>query len=137
MARKTTSKQSSKDKPLLRWQCPDDAEWGGFINCRLDDQQKAGFESWSLETQDEQLDWLEALTTEGMKVSFAFDAEHDAFIVSLTGRLIEGRNFRCVTSSRGETLMRAVSVALFKHFVVLEQRYDDYKPKSQTFMRFG
>jgi len=104
---------------------PNDAEWFGFVNVSLDDDQKVAFELWYAENEAEINHYLEDIVGEGMKYGYAYDRENECGIVSFTGCLWAGSNLRACVTSRAATWADANALAVFKHVVLVNCDYGD------------
>lgn len=117
---------------------PSDAAWGGFINIRLDDNQKAEFLAWYEKNYEVVFPNLIDLLGSGIKATFSFDAEHDCFICAIQGALVgEAGNDRFVSTSRASSLVEVVALTVWKHTVLARGDYGNYRPKSGSFMSWG
>lgn len=107
------------------------AEWGGFINVPVDEQQKAEFYAWY--EGDHSAWWLimEELLGAGIKVSLAYDGDNDSWICSLTGALVDGYAERFVTTTRAGSLGEVQALACYKHVFVVKGVYRMYNGKKK------
>lgn len=128
MARKSKSKSSVDSSPAGKYSIAPTADWGGFINVRVTDEQKAEFEGWWLQHRTECWGALDDLMGEGMKVSLAYDAENQCYSCSFTGRGWESSTKRWCMSSKAGTLDEVIALALFKHFELAGGNWGDYRP---------
>lgn len=110
-----------------KWWLAQDAPWGGFINVRVDDEQKADYEVWLGEHPNECWVMLEDLLGEGMKVGFAYDRENECFILTFTGALVKGSTERYCLTTRAGTFGDVVALATWKHFQLLKEEYGSLK----------
>ena len=117
--------------------CDPKAEWGGFINIRLSDEHKAAFYDWLATNKNNVVPALEELAGAGMKIAFSYDAENEATVVTFTGNLVSGKPARWCVTTRAGSLAECLALACWKHYVLADQRYDDYLPKSDTLKRWG
>lgn len=102
------------------------AEWGGFINVRVDDQQKLDFSSWYEENVNVSAQILEELLAAGMKVTLAYDAENDSWLCSFTGRLVADSPDRFVTTTRAGSMAEVIALACYKHVYIVRGVYKRY-----------
>jgi len=140
VARKTKSqlKQQTYLQEKQPYHLENDAEWGGFINIRLDDEQAASFRAWYADSSVNVEAALDEMLGLGCKITFAFDGEHDCYICSVTGGLVgANRAHRYTSTSRASTYHEALGLTVWKHYVLCEGDYGNYSPKSQTFMKWG
>lgn len=136
MPRKTGTKTPRNKETIeqgMYW-LPNDAAWGGFINIRLDDQQKAEFADWfDRNGQDVPL-MLDDILAEGMKVAFAYDRENQSYVVTFTGALVGGSNERYCATSRAGTFDKCLGVACYKHGILARGDYGNFRPKTGRFV---
>lgn len=140
MPRKKSTKKSSAESPHASQQyfLENDAPWGGFINIRLDDAQKEDFTLWYNTYTEHVMNYWQDLLNMGCKVSFSFDAEHEAYVCTIMGSLVGSQaTHRYASTSRAGTLDMVIALSVWKHFVLAEGDYGNYKPKDNTFMQFG
>jgi len=116
---------------------PGEAAWGGFINVRLDEEQKTSFLSWIASASEAVPSLVDDILGEGMKIGFSFDMEASCYIVSFTGALVGGSNERYSTNSRAGTLDEALALAVWKHFYLADGDYGNYKPRNGSLMTWG
>lgn len=116
---------------------PNDAAWGGFINVRLDDEQKQTFVAWFADAGSSIHQHLEDVLIEGMKVAFAYDRENQCYIVTFTGALVGNSNERYCATSRAGTLTECLGLAVWKHFYLADGDYGDFKPKTGQLNNWG
>lgn len=102
-----------------------DAPWGGFINVSINDNEKAEFHAWADENAQHVVTMLEDLLNEGMKYGAAYDRENQCYIVTLTGGLVLGSNLRCCVTTRAGTWSEANTLAVWKHYVFVQEDYGD------------
>lgn len=117
--------------------CDPKADWGGFINIRLTDEHKAAFEAWLPENKNNVVPALEDLAARGMKIAFSYDAENEATVVTFTGNLTSGKPDRWCVTTRAGSLAECLALAVWKHYVVAGEVYDDYLPKTGSLKRWG
>lgn len=140
MPRKTKSqlKQTTYLKEKQPFHLDNDAEWGGFINIRLDDQQADAFRRWYSAGGVDVEAAVDEMLGLGVKLTLAFDGENDCYICSVTGGLVgANRSHRYTSTSRAGTYHEALGLTVWKHYVLCEGDYGNYSPRSQTFMKWG
>lgn len=113
-----------------------EAPWGGFINIRLDDEQKSEFLVWYEDNAKNVAQYWDDLLGEEPKTSMVYDREHSCYIVTVSGALVGGSTERYVSSSRAGTLLEAMALSVWKHFVLAEGDYGNYRTNG-TFMSWG
>lgn len=111
---------------------------GGFINIRLDDEQKREFYSWLEANAAHYSAAIDDMLGAGVKLTLAYDAEHQAYIVTVTGALVgSAPNKRFASTSRAGTLPEALALTVWKHTALTEGDYGNYSPKDSTWMTWG
>jgi len=107
--------------------CDAEAVWGGFINIRLDDEQKAQFYAW-LEGNSQFISgYIEDLLGEEAKITIVYDIANQCYVVTVAGTLVGGSTERYVSSSRAATLPETLALTAWKHFVLAEGDYGNYR----------
>lgn len=104
-----------------------DAPWGGFINVRVDQEQKEEFEAWCSVNPDQGWVILTDVLNEGMKVGFAYDAENECYIITFTGALVYNSTERYCVTSRAGTIGETIALAGWKHAVLIAGNYGDLR----------
>lgn len=139
MARKKKG-TSDAEKPTIQqgiYWLGNEAVWGGFINIRLDDEQKSSFHAWFEDNAASVAGYVDDVLAEGMKVGLAYDRENQCYIATFTGALVSNSNERYVATSRAGTLNECLGLAVWKHFFVAQGDYGNFKPKTSTMMSWG
>lgn len=113
--------------PQGKYWLPSDNPWGGFINIRIDEAQKAEFHLWCEANPDEGWRILTDVLGQGMKVTLAYDNENECYILSFLGALVEGSTERYCVTSRTGTLGDVIALAGWKHEVLVAGRYGDLR----------
>ena len=116
--------------------CHSEAVWGGFINVRLDDEQKAEFYTWLDGNSQHVSGYVDDLLAEEAKVTLAFDRENDCYLVTVSGALVGGSTERYVSSSRAATLPETLALTVWNHFVLADGDYGNYRTNG-TMMKWG
>jgi len=111
--------------------------WGGFINIRLDDEQKESFFAWLKDAGQTVSQLTDDALGEGVKIGMAVDHLNSCYIVTYTGALVLSSNERYVATSRAGTLAEALGLAAWKHFVLCDGDYGNYKPGNGSFLSWG
>lgn len=107
--------------------CDPEAVWGGFINIRLDDEQKALFFEWLEGNAQFVSGYIEDLLGEEAKVTIVYDLANQCYVVTVAGTLVGGSTERYVSASRAGTLPEAFALTAWKHFVLAEGDYGNYR----------
>lgn len=140
MARKRKTPATPEPTPLREQQyyLPNEAKWGGFINIKLDDEQKADFYSWLEANAAHFSAAFDDMLGDGLKASFSFDAEHECYICSIQGALVgSDPEQRYVSTSRAGSLSEVIALSVWKHVELTQGDYGNYKPKDSSFMKWG
>jgi len=133
----TNPKQSKQEIDQGVFWLPNDAVWGGFINVRLDDEQKQTFTTWFEDNPASVHQLLDEVLGEGMKVAFAYDRENQCNIVTFTGALVGDSNERYCATSRAGTYTECLALALWKHFYLANGDYGNFKPRTSQMNSWG
>jgi len=91
-----------------------------FVDVKLDQQQKKDFAARK-QTSEALVTQLQDLCDQGYRVGVTWSGEQQTYTVSLTCRDEESPNNGCCMTSFAGQLDRALSLALFKHYVVCEE----------------
>ena len=140
MARKKTTPQTPpvSSKRQQQYHLPNDAKWGGFINIKLDDEQKAEFYAWLEANAAHYSATFDDMLGDGLKASISYDAEHECYILSLQGALVgNSPEERFVSTCRAGTLSEVIALTVWKHTDLTGGDYGNYKPKDSSFMKWG
>lgn len=130
MARKAKSPEtSSKPKEVTqgKWWLSPDAPWGGFINIRVDEEQKEEFHVWCRDNPEQAWAHFDDALGQGMKSSLAYDRENECYIMTLTGALVEGSTERYCVTSRAGTLGDVIALSMWKHVELVHEKYGDLR----------
>jgi len=111
--------------------------WGGFINLRLDDEQKQAFYTWFEGNTQTISQLLDDAIGEGVRHGLAYDGKNQCYICTFTGALVIGSTERYVSTSRAGTMLEAIGLAVWKHFVLCDGDYGNYKPGNGSFQNWG
>jgi len=124
--------------PLQPYASDDKAEWGGFINIRLSDEQKENFYLWADENPQTITASVDDMLGSGLKITLSYDAENQAYVCAVTGSLLaDSPGVRFVTTSRNSTMQGVLALTVWKHFVLTGGEYGAYRPRTGEFMKFG
>jgi len=103
------------------------AEWGGFIELRLTDEERTQFAQFN-----ELFQWtfIDDILADEIKLGISYDTQSETYLATLTSEKHAGTNLRCVLTARANSWEKAVSLALFKHLNLLEGDWGQYKPST-------
>lgn len=130
MARKPKSVVPPVPAHVGKYYLDPKAEWGGFINIKVEDSQKNDFDNWWSTNRTYCWSALDDLMGEGMKVSLAYDQENECYICSFTGKGWDTSYSRWCMSTRAGTLDESIALAVWKHFVLADCEWGDFLPKT-------
>lgn len=108
-----------------------DADWGGFVNIPVSEQDKEKFNAWFTENEAVLVDALSDLIFAGLKFSCVFDADNDCFIATLTGKGSPGLPLRMAMSARAGDYVTGVGLLLYKHFILADSDWGQFTPKGE------
>jgi len=133
---KNGTSEPRKPDPVVK---ASDVPWGGYVDLRLDEDDKQQFAVWSeAEQQSFWLDFVELLG-KGFKFGLSYVMEDDCYLASFTahGERVIGLNDRYCLTARAPTWEQAVMLLVFKHLVMARGNWGNFKPKSRKMERFG
>jgi hypothetical protein len=107
---------------------PSEIQWGGFIDIKLDADDKAKFKVF--ETDEWQWTYLEDVLADEIKLSLSYDSGNDVYLCTLTSVKHGPANMRLVLTSRADSWERAVMLAIFKHTALLEGDWGRFRPST-------
>lgn len=137
-AKKSTSNNPPpSNKPTGKYWLPSDARWGGFVNIRLDADDRDAFNVWKEMRGGDFWNIFDDLLGQGMKVGFSYDPENECYVVTFTGRLMETTDERCCMTTRAGTFEEALALACWKHEMTGTGYYDTYRPKTGRLDNWG
>jgi len=140
VARKAKSKSSENEAPRVvqgvYW-TPNDAAWGGFINIRLEDEQKLLFNEWYEAHPDEGTKILDDVMGEGAKLGLSYDRENECYVSTLMGALVDNSNERYCVTTRAGTLAEVVALTAWKHAYYAQGDYGSYRPATGKLNNWG
>lgn len=134
MARKSNSQQvaeQAKTNPVPPFHCASDAEWGGYLNINLNDEQAQAFNDMWRETYEEWQIELQDQVSKGRKYSVGWDASGGCFIASLTGRITVTSPQRFCLTSRSPNFFEATALLMFKHVELLSKDWGTFTFKNK------
>lgn len=104
-----------------------EVEWGGFIDVRLSQADKAAFGEW---VRSFDMSMLDDIMAEGIKVGISWDGEGETYLCAFTSETHAGENLRCVLTGRAAVWEQAVALTCFKHLEMLAGDWGRYRPQS-------
>lgn len=115
----------------------DNAEWGGFINVAMSDEEKAAAREWIVAFSGEVDSYLSDAVWEGLKLSISADTSNECFIATFTGIPYEGSKLRCSLSARGATLWESTALLVYKHYVLAGGNWGQFTSSGKKKDNFG
>ncbi len=114
-----------------------EVEWGGFVNVKIDAETKLAYQNWA--DMDPQRFWAlrEDAVSEGLKYGLTWDGENGCFIASLTGHGVVGSKSRYCMVARSDRWEDATALLCFKHAVMAEFDWGDFRPSVGKFDKWG
>ena len=101
-----------------------DAEFRGYINLNLSDEQKSLYEAWS--TSAHYWATLEAQVEDGVNLSLKLDPKGGGFLASATQRRADSPNAGLVVTARGRDASTAWGRVIFCLAILSEQEKWEY-----------
>lgn len=134
MPRKQTQSKPKTSEPITqgKYWLPSDADWEGFVNLRLTDDDKAVFEVWYDSERSHIWQYLDDVMGEGMKVGLSFDRENKAYVCTLTGSGWSGGKTRLCLTTRASSLDEVLALSMFKHYQMLHEDWGNWRPKTSS-----
>lgn len=130
MAKGKYGDQNGVDKPARKpgsVGAGDAADFRGYINLNLSEEQKASFDAWS--TSSSPYEALEAFVGAGVNVSLKRELKQGGFLASATQRDSDSPNAGLVVTARGRDACTAWLRVLFCLTVLSHaERWEDVQP---------
>lgn len=133
----TSQGQDSKKKQTKSTRKQDEVVWGGFINIRLTDENKADFERWFIAEQIRIWQYVEDALAQNLKISFSWDSENECYISSFIGAGVDGSNERYCLPARSNRLDESIALLVYKHVVICDCDWGGYMPRTGTVNNWG
>lgn len=116
--------------------CPGDAPWGGYVNLRINEEERADFDAWATEETADFQRSLDLALVDGLKLGVSYDAENSAYVATFTGSGCHGDKARYLLSARGSSFSESVALLVYKHTVLMDGDWSSYSPATGR-MNFG
>jgi len=117
--------------------CESTAAWGGWINIHLDETQKQAAQDWMEENSQHGGEMLGEIIGAGVKMTVAYDMEHDCWICSFTGALSLEDDARYTCTTRAGSMVDATLLATYKHVFVAKGDYTKFISSGDNFPVWG
>jgi|SRR5215207_282192 len=116
-----------------------DLDWGGFINVRIDEDDKAQYEIWAEDNNATLWADFQDYLARGFKFSLAYDPQGDFYLATFTAGGVKqiGIDMRCCLTARAPKWETALSLLIFKHEVLAKGNWGNYLPSQLKFANFG
>ena len=114
-------------------------DWGGFINVRIDEDDKAQYDLWAEDNDPTMWVNFQDYLGRGFKFSLAYDPKGDFYLATFTaaGTKLIGIDLRCCLTARAPKWETAISLLMFKHEVLAHGNWGSYLPSQMKFANFG
>jgi len=113
------------------------ADWGGWIDIKITEDEKASFHAWYEQSSTSIMDWVYAAVGEGLKFGLSRDEAHECFVASLNGKGDSTSDLRFSLTARATDAHEATGLVLFKHYTLLDGDWKTYKPSNQYQSNWG
>lgn len=115
-----------------------DPEWGGFLELRLTDEEKAAFAVYERDHPEDVWIKLQEWVMRGLKFSLSYDKSGDYYTATFTGSGVElvGMEQRFCLTARAPEWQQAVFLLVFKHTVLAKGDWSKYRPRTHQFSKF-
>jgi hypothetical protein len=80
---------------------------------------------------------LEDAIGEGMSLSVRWSAEANTYLASLSGAGVSNSSERFVLTARSPVYGEAVGLLIYKHYMLCDGTWDNYKPRTGQLELFG
>jgi hypothetical protein len=123
-------------KDMTRKEAFKRAKFGGYINLHLDTETKAQYEKWATDAKFDQLQGIDEMVTAGYDFKFYYDWAEETVICQIL--LLTADTLKTwIMSSYHRSAQEAISLALFKHYVVMDGDWTEYMSNENDDSYFG
>lgn len=136
---KKEPKASAKYNPNAgrKYFLPADAVFGGYINLKIDEEQREAFDKWYGDHEHEFAGTCSDTLVDGMALSIKYDAENQCFLASYSGAGVTGSNERYVLTARSSSWIDALALLVYKHTELMGGSWDDFVPSTGKMRSWG
>lgn len=129
-------RKSSKNENLSNAK---EIKWGGFIDIRLDEDQKAAFRVWALDNEETVWTDFAEIVSGGFKYGLSYDSENDCWIATFTasGENLMGLRDRYCLTARAPAWQTALALLVYKHVEIAHGNWGEYRPVTHRMDNFG
>lgn len=137
-AKKDTRSQPKHDPNAgRRYYLPGNAVFGGYIELKLDEEQRAAFDLWYCDHEQTFAEMVSETVVDGMALSIKYDAENQCFSASYSGAGVTGSNERYVLTARSSSWPEALALLVYKHDELMGGCWDDFTPRTGRLRSWG
>lgn len=112
-------------------------DWGGYIDVRMSGDEKELFIAWWEANVSEVFNWLIDILPTGLKLGMMWDGENQCYVASLNGKGVSSQEKRYTLTARAGTFDEAFAVLCYKHYILLEQDWGNWKPSNKRKQDWG
>ena len=120
-----------------KYYLPQDAVFGGYVELRIDEDQKGAFDLWYGEHEYEIAGMAAETLVDGMALSIKYDAANQCFLASYSGAGVTGSNERYVLTARSSSWPEALALLVYKHDELMGGMWDDFLPRTGRLRSWG
>lgn len=135
--RKQNPVSQSVPRPVNQIMKEPELEWGGFIDLRLNSDEKAAVEQWGAAFDGEIWAWVLDAVGKGLKFGLSFDRPNNTFVASFNGQGALTIQKRFSLTSRAGSADEAIKLLAYKHFVLLREDWGNFKPSGSNIPNWG
>jgi len=112
-------------------------DWGGYIDVRMNNDEKLLFTAWWESNQTDVFNWLVDALTPGLKLGMMWDGENQCYVASLNGKGVKSVDKRFTLTARAGTFDESFALLCYKHYVLLESDWGNWKPANKRKQDWG
>jgi len=123
--------------PQTKYQSASQDEWGGYIDVRMNGDEKELFVAWWEANGPEVFNWLIDILPSGLKLGMMWDGENQCYVASLNGKGVSSQQKRYTLTARAQLFDEAFALLCYKHYILLEQDWGNWKPSNKRKQDWG
>jgi len=112
-------------------------DWGGYIDVRMTGDEKELFAAWWEANGSEVFNWVIDILPTGLKLGLMWDGENQCYVASLNGKGVSGQEKRYTLTARSGKFDEAFALLCYKHYILLEQDWGNWKPSNKRKQDWG
>jgi len=112
-------------------------DWGGYIDVRMDEENRRLWKDWDEANGGDVLGWLIDCIGQGLKLGGSWDGENNCYVSSLNGQGVKGSTKRFTLTARASSIPEAFSILCYKHYVLLEGDWGNFRPSQKNQRNWG